>query len=409
MNLDEARRRVERATHLNAFIALTAERGPGPAIAVKDLIDVRGVPTTGGGAILPRAPAADDAPLIRRIRAAGCRVLGKTNLYEWAYGVSSCNPHFGDVSNPRDPARSAGGSSSGSAAAVAAGLCDWAIGTDTAGSVRVPASLCGVVGFKPSHGAIPTDGVIPLSRSLDTVGALAPTVRVATEAVALMSGGLASALDDIPDVQELRLVSPGGWVADLDEETARVWGEIGDRLPRVPLPDRAQMAEAAVTIQAAEASAFHRDWVRRWPDRYSAEVLAKLEAGLDVRAVDYLRALEERVRLRGLLEEALEGRDALVLPATAVIAPPIDAPEAREALLRFTRPFSLTGHPCIVIPAPTAGLPVGIQLVGGLGAEAGLAVVAMALERSWDATRGDVTSDSAGPSIPTPGSGRDRT
>src|SRR6266851_5409374 len=132
MTLEEARERARRAAHLNAFLCFTDEHGPGPAVAVKDLIDVRGVPTT------------------------GCGVVGKTNLHEWAYGASSRNPHYGDVLNPGLPGRSAGGSSSGSAAAVAAGLCDWAIGTDTAGSVRIPASLCGIVGFRPTYGSIPT-------------------------------------------------------------------------------------------------------------------------------------------------------------------------------------------------------------------------------------------------------------
>src|SRR5712692_10128263 len=188
MTLEEARERARRAAHLNAFLCFTDEHGPGPAVAVKDLIDVRGVPTTGGGVILPRVPAAADAPVITRIRAGGCGVVGKTNLHEWAYGASSRNPHYGDVLNPGLPGRSAGGSSSGSAAAVAAGLCDWAIGTDTAGSVRIPASLCGIVGFRPTYGSIPTGNVIPLARSLDTVGALAPSVEAAADAVALMAG-----------------------------------------------------------------------------------------------------------------------------------------------------------------------------------------------------------------------------
>ena len=383
MDIAEARARAEQAPDSHIFISLTDEHGPGPVVAVKDLIDVRGVPTTGGGVILPRVPAAADAPLVARIRAGGGRIIGKTNLYEWAYGASSRNPHFGDVRNPRDAGRSAGGSSSGSAAAVAAGLCDWAVGTDTAGSVRVPASLCGVVGFRPSHGVIPADGVIPLARSLDTVGALAPSVRVAAEAVALMADRPDIATAPARDPRTLRLASPAGWLDGLDAQTARVWAHVGAALPEVKLPDRIVMNELGGTIQAAEATTFHRDWMRRWPDRYSADVLAKLAAGLEVRAVDYLRACEERNRVRDAVQAALDGWDALVLPATAVVAPRLDGPEERDALLRFTRPFSLTGHPCIVIPAPAAGLPVGIQLVGRAGADGQLAAVAAALEASW--------------------------
>jgi aspartyl-tRNA(Asn)/glutamyl-tRNA(Gln) amidotransferase subunit A len=271
-DLSAARSRAEQASSLNAFISFTQERGEGPIVAVKDLIDVRGVPTTGGGMILPRVAAEADAPVITRIRAAGCRVIGKTNLYEWAYGASTRNPHFGDVANPRDPGKSAGGSSSGSAAAVAAGLCDWAIGTDTGGSVRVPAALCGVVGFRPTHGTVPVERVIPLARSLDTVGALAPTVRVAAAALALMAGSAAPRYEIAADSGTLRLAQPSGWVDDLDRETAAAWSEFGARLPGVALPDRAHMSDLAITIQSAEATAFHRDWMRRFPDRYSADV-----------------------------------------------------------------------------------------------------------------------------------------
>src|SRR5689334_20323664 len=138
--------------------------------------------TTAGGVILPDVPATEDAPVIARLRSAGCVLIGKTNLHEFAYGVTSANPHYGTVRNPHDPSRVAGGSSGGSAAAVAAGMCDWAIGSDTGGSIRIPASLCGVAGFKPKFGSIDIAGVIPLSRSLDTLGPLAPDVRTMARA-----------------------------------------------------------------------------------------------------------------------------------------------------------------------------------------------------------------------------------
>src|SRR5579875_1470515 len=188
VTLEEAHRRIRELAHLNAFISLTDEDGDGPVVGVKDLVDVRGTVTTGGGTILPRTPAHEDAPVIRQIRRYGCVVVGKTNLHEWAFGSSSKNPHYGDVRNPYDPDRVSGGSSGGSAVAVATGMCDWAIGSDTGGSIRIPASLCGVVGLKPTFGMVSVENTIPLSQSLDTLGPLAPNVAAAARALEMMSG-----------------------------------------------------------------------------------------------------------------------------------------------------------------------------------------------------------------------------
>src|SRR5579859_3020784 len=187
VNLDEARRRIQERSDLNAFISVSAEKGQGIMVAVKDLVDVEGMVTTAGGVILPATPALQDAPVIRRIREEGCVVVGKTNLHEFAFGVTSANPHYGTVRNPHDRSRVAGGSSGGSAVAVAAGMCDWAVGSDTGGSIRIPASLCGTAGFKPALGSIETAGVIPLSWSLDTLGPLAPDIAAAARAYSMMS------------------------------------------------------------------------------------------------------------------------------------------------------------------------------------------------------------------------------
>jgi Asp-tRNA(Asn)/Glu-tRNA(Gln) amidotransferase A subunit family amidase len=383
VRIAEARRRIEESADLNAFICLTKETEGDPVIAVKDLIDVRGVPTTGGGAFLPDCPAAHDARVVAGARAAGCAVVGKTNLYEWAYGVSSVNPHYGNVRNPRDPTRSAGGSSSGSAAAVAAGICDWAIGSDTAGSIRIPASLCGVVGFKPTFGTLSTQGVIPLAPSLDTVGTLAPDVRTAAWGVGAMSsrGSLARSG---PARTGRRLAVPAGWVAGLDEATARAWATVSAGLQEIGFPSRDELFHVAQTIQRAEATAFHRPWIERWPERYGSEVLEKLTAGLDVRAVDYLDARREQRRMRIAARRAMRDVDAILTPATACVAPPVDAGEVREPLTRFTRPFSLTGQPVVVLPAPVSGLPVGIQIVGRRGEDAALVDIAIALEEEWN-------------------------
>src|SRR2546427_3086002 len=188
MDLELARARIRERSELNAFISVSDQGGSGDAVAVKDLVDVKGMVTTAGGVILPDTPATDDAPVIRRLREAGCLIVGKANLHEFAYGVTSVNPHYGTVRNPHDPERVAGGSSGGSAVAVAAGVCDWAIGSDTGGSIRIPASLCGVGGFEPALGSIDTTGGIPLSRSLDTLGPIAPDVATAAAAYSMMSG-----------------------------------------------------------------------------------------------------------------------------------------------------------------------------------------------------------------------------
>ena len=209
---------LERAQELNAFISLIGEEGSGPRVGVKDLVDVRGTVTTAGSPLQPNVAADDDAPLIASLREAGCVFVGKTNLHEWAYGPTSDNPWFGPVRNPHDPDRVAGGSSGGSGAAVAVGACDWAIGTDTGGSIRIPAGLCGVVGFKPSLGSISTEGVVPLAWSLDTMGSLAPDVATAYGAVELMRG-LAPA--PVEAAREPRLAVPAGWAVGLDEQTER--------------------------------------------------------------------------------------------------------------------------------------------------------------------------------------------
>src|SRR2546426_1260272 len=161
VDLEQARARIRERSELNAFISVSDEQGSGDAVAVKDLVDVQGMVTTAGGVILPDVPAAEDAPVIKRLRQAGCLIVGKANLHEFAYGVTSINPHYGAVRNPHDPSRVAGGSSGGSAVAVAAGMCDWAIGSDTGGSIRIPASLCGVAGFKPAFGSIDIGGGVP--------------------------------------------------------------------------------------------------------------------------------------------------------------------------------------------------------------------------------------------------------
>ena len=378
MELEKARRRILERAELNAFISVSSEAGSGTVVAVKDLVDVAGMVTTAGGVILPREPAAADAPVIRRLRDEGCVVVGKANLHEFAYGVTSVNPHYGAVRNPHDIERVAGGSSGGSAVAVAAGMCDWAVGSDTGGSIRIPASFCGVVGFKPELGSIDTTGVIPLSRSLDTLGPLASDVMGAASAYSMMSGEKISH----EPMRQPRLAIPAGWVADLDEETARAWRQVSEGLPEVEFVKREPLYRVSLTVLQVEASTYHRRWVAEFPDKYGADVLGHLRRGLEILAVDYAEAFAAMHELRHDAVRAMEGIDALVLPATAIVAPAISAStEVREPITRYTRPFNATGQPVVTIPAPVRGMPVGIQVVGRTNS---VAIAAAAwLEQQW--------------------------
>jgi aspartyl-tRNA(Asn)/glutamyl-tRNA(Gln) amidotransferase subunit A len=321
---------------------------------------------------------------VRNIREAGSLVIGKTNLHPWAFGVTGENPHFGDALNPRDPKRVAGGSSGGSAIAVATRMCAWAIGTDTGGSIRIPASLCGVVGFKPTFGSLSVDGVLPLSRSLDTVGALAPSVAVAAAAFDAMSGRPSEVADAARGFSDLRLATPARWVDGLDEETGRTWRAVASGLPELELPDRATGSQAALTVLYAEGASLHRNWIERYSDRYPADVLAKLRRGLLIAEAEYEDAVKTCARFREDMEAAMSGWDALLLPATACVAPLLgQAGDLTEPLTRFTRPFNATGQPVAVVPAPDSLLPVGVQVIGHVGEDTALLRVAAAVERVW--------------------------
>ena len=385
MTADEARRRIAACAHLNAFISLTDEDGGGPVVAVKDLVDVRGTVTTAGGALLPDEPARRDAPVIRRLRTHGCVMIGKTNLHEWAFGVTSQNPHHGGVRNPRALDRVPGGSSGGSAAAVAAGLCDWAIGSDTGGSIRIPASFCGVVGFKPTIGTIAMEGVFPLSRTLDTLGPLAPDVTTAARALEMMSGLSLLAPQGPRPLSALRVAVPHGWEDGLQDEVAAAFEGVAAGLPEIVLPDRRRMGEPGLTILRAEAAAFHREWLEMQPDRYGDDVRRLLAEGLEVGRREYSLALLEQSRVRVETEAAMAGWDAVLAPSTRVPPPLLGEPYDRGDLTGYTRPFNTTGQPVITLPAPVpAGtLPVGIQVVGRYGEDAAVADVALALESAW--------------------------
>ena len=381
MRLEEARARIRAAEHLRAFISVSEESGPGPVVAVKDMINVRGFPTTAGSPIGDHSPAVVDAEVVRLARRSGCAIIGKTNLHEWAMGATSENPYFGAVRNPHEADRIAGGSSGGSAAAVAAGLCDWAIGTDTGGSIRIPAALCGVVGLKPTLGAVSTAGVIPLSPTLDVVGPITPDAESAAGALAILSrGGATSIPTHIPSLSSFRVAIPHGWVTDLDDQVARTWAPMNAQLPEVEVVDRSALYSCHTVILLVEAAQVHSDRMRQHRRLFGTDVIADLLHGQRIPRPDYVAALHQRTGYQSSMFEIMRHVDALILPTTARTAPLVGESGVRPYLNMFTRPFNLTGQPAISIPARSSPLPVGIQLVGQFGEDDKLLTIARALE-----------------------------
>ena len=371
-------------------IASGSDRGPlhGVPVAIKDLIDVAGLPTTYATRAVPPVVPLRDAELVRRLRDAGAIILGKTNLLEFAYG--SVHPAFGQTNNPHDPGRTSGGSSGGSAAAVAAGIVSLAVGTDTGGSIRMPAAFCGIVGLKPSYGLVPTDGVFPLSWSLDHAGSLARTVADAAIFMAAVTGQARA--DDLP-LDRLRfgvvrallnapVVTAGVRVpieAALD--ALRCAGAI---IHEVTIPELGAANAALSSILRPEAFLIHEATAARNPNGYAAQTLAQIEAGRHVLATDLVRARHLAQRVGAAIDALFEGCDAILSPSVAWIAPAADPDMGgnggHDEMLSsgFT---NLTGHPSLSLPCGLSnGLPVGLQLVGARGADARLLAIAAAVE-----------------------------
>jgi aspartyl-tRNA(Asn)/glutamyl-tRNA(Gln) amidotransferase subunit A len=247
----------------------------------------------------------------------------------------------------------------------------------------IPAALCGVVGIKPTHGLVDAERVIPFARSLDTLGPLAGSIEAALAALGQLTGESYLLEAPPPPWESFRVAVPAGWVDGLDEGVQAAWERFGAGLPQVTLPPRSRFAEAILPILRGEAAAYHRARLARHGDLYQPDVRAFIEDGLQVTAAEYLESLEVARELREAVEQVLTDWDALLLPATAIVAPKVEAEGVREPLTRFTRPFNLTGHPAIAIPLPWARpLPVGIQVIGRLRGERALGRVALALEAS---------------------------
>lgn len=356
------------------FIDLTAGEGrphPGPLagvpVAVKDLMAVAGRPISACSAVRRDAPPEPaDAEVVARLRAAGAVVIGTAALHEFAFGVTGINEFCGTTLNPRHPDRIAGGSSSGSAAAVAEGSALVALGTDTGGSVRIPAALCGVVGFKPSLGTYSTRGVFPLSPTLDHVGLLAPSVQVVTAVHAALG-------HPVPQPRqptrlgvlwhELERCQPE--VRSRLEAALRLVSAAGCELVEVPWPEAEEVFAASTAIMFAEAAAVHRAEMARDATRYGQDVRARLVMGLALSAVTYLQARRARRRLRAEVLQALSRVDAVLGPTVGRVAPKVrEARDPRLAaeLVAFTRLANVAGVPALSLPVPGDGLPVGLQI-----------------------------------------------
>ena len=425
--------RIERLNpELNAFITIAAERaledarraqreisrgknrGPlhGIPLPIKDNIETQGIRTTAGSKILSHFIPDRDADVVSALRQAGAVIIGKTNLHEFAYGITNENPHYGAARNPWDTTRVSGGSSGGSAVAVASGLGFGSVGTDTGGSIRIPAALCGIVGLKPTFGRVSTRGVVPLSVSLDHVGPLARSVDDVSLLLATISSKehpFRAAAASEPKGKSRRARFTLGWPRNFffdrvdDEILAAIEAAVkllekrGAIVRQISLSHIADSADAGTNIALAEALNFHQSsgFYPARANEYGPDVRARLEQGAKISAADYLHALGERPRIAAEFDAALAEVDAIVAPSAPIPAPRVgetvvrirgEEETVRSALVRVSRPANFTGHPALSIPCGTTseGMPIGLQLIGSHWNEARLLEIATLYESETD-------------------------
>jgi aspartyl-tRNA(Asn)/glutamyl-tRNA(Gln) amidotransferase subunit A len=354
----------------------------GPRLAVKDLFDTAGLTTTYGSILFADHVPDRTAEAVARLERAGYANVGKTNLHEFAYGVTSQNEHFGTVPNPIAPGRIAGGSSGGSAAALAAGLADTALGTDSGGSIRIPAACCGVVGFKPTYGLVPLDGVFPLAPTFDHVGPMARRVEDCTRMLEALAPDFTRM--DPPLLDELRIgVAWGDGARPLVRRRLELAAELaGARRLDFPL------AEAVSVAFMGEVAEVHRDLFAENADRYGEGIRQKVQRCLELTDAEIEAARRQRNEYAERCNELLAGLDLLLTPTLAMVAPPLpdDERQVREELIRFTFPFNALGWPALALPAGPAedGLPASLQLVGRPGDDALVLAAGAALEASLE-------------------------
>jgi aspartyl-tRNA(Asn)/glutamyl-tRNA(Gln) amidotransferase subunit A len=400
-----------------AFISLDIDRarataeslaiGPADSLlkgipyACKDLFDVKGMVTSGGSRVLADNIAQHDADVVTRMNQAGAIFIGKNNLHEFAYGATGENALHGTPPNPYDQSRLAGGSSSGSAAALGYGLCAAALGTDTGGSVRAPAALCGLVGFKPTFGRISTEGVIPYSWSLDHVGTL---TRCAAD-TALLFNTLASNVQTpaAAKLETLRIGIPEGFfferadteILDSIDDLIGFLRKGGAKLIPVTMPSMEHSRTVSLTVQMPEALSYHNRYLEQRGDLYSQDFRAGLALGQFLLAEQYIRAKRFIESYRRDMDRAFDGVDLLLTPATPAIAPKTGTVEvtidgqaepAGNAITRYTSFFNMTGHPAITLPCGmhSEGLPIAAQLVGKHYGDEQLISAATLIESSYD-------------------------
>ncbi|MFI5287662.1 MAG: amidase [Candidatus Dormibacteria bacterium] len=410
-----AEQAVKAAQDVESLLVAGDDRGPlqGIPMGIKDNIQTNGLRTTAGSRILADNVPLQDATAVSNLREGGAIIVGKTNLHEFAWGGTSENPHYGTTRNPWDLTRSAGGSSGGSAAAVAARMCFGALGTDTDGSIRVPSAFNGVVGLRPTMGKVSNDGVVPLAWSMDTVGPIARTAKDCWLMLEVMSGGARGVMTRergelmIPHwddgVIDLRL-----GVAELycfGEAQAEVGAALraaltqldgeGARVVPIRLDDVEFNVAAALTVIGAEGSSYHQRWLRTRPDEYGDDVRLQLEAGELYLATHYIQAQRYRTLLRRMVLKIFEEVDVIVSPTVGFTAVRIGetqvhvdekAVDAMTGVMRYAGLASLTGLPAVSVPCGFAddGLPIGLQLVGRPNSEHILLQVADAYQRITD-------------------------
>lgn len=412
-------RQIERLNPtLNAFITV-APPGEGPQgkghlmgipIAVKDLYDTKGIRTTGGSKFFWDRIPTEDAFVVEKIKDSGGIIIGKTNTHEIALGVTNNNPHFGACLNPWDTTRTPGGSSGGSAVAVATGMASAALGTDTGGSIRIPAALCGVVGLKPTYGRISLRGVLPLSWNLDHAGPITNRVEDAAIMLQVMGGydsGDPSSFKTLPgdfsshmrdSIRDRKVIfATGSFIEEVSDpevlsavkKAADALSDQGAVVAEMNMDFLREAALANAVMTQADAAAFHQERLQEHPDWFGADVRQRLETGAGFTSSEYALARRTQAEVRRRCDLLFEDYDALILPTTPIPAPVLEGENAIERarlLTRFTSPFNLTGLPALSVPCGFAseGLPIGLQIVARAWNESGALRMGYAYQNSTE-------------------------